>query len=65
MHYLDMFLHLLFIIPLLDIYIIHKSAREDVGSVLVLKGVIGGYNLILYFVKRRNLKCVPLFSVLT
>lgn len=56
--YLYMFLHLLFIIHLLDIYIIPRAARESKGSVLVL-------NIIsFYFVKRRRLKCVPLFSVL-
>lgn len=60
-----MVLHVLCIIHLLDTYIIPKAAGEDIGSLLVLKGAIGEYNLILYFVKRRNLKCIPLFSVLT
>lgn len=50
---------LLYIIQLLDIVIILKSAGEDTGSVLALEGVIGEYNLILYWVTRRNL---PLFN---
>lgn len=50
-----MILYLLFIIHLLDILIVPKSAREDTGSVLALKGVIGECNLILHGVTRRNL----------
>lgn len=50
---------LLYIIQLLDIVIILKSAGEDTGSVLALEGVIGEYNLILYWVTRRH---HPLFN---
>lgn len=56
--YQDMILYLLFIIHLLDIPIVPKSAGEDRGSMLALKGVIGECNLILHGVTRRNLPLI-------
>lgn len=52
-------MYLLFIIHLLDILTIPKSAGEDTGSVLALKGAIGEFNLIFRWVTRRNLPPLP------